>query len=116
MSDSETPSVQSDKTLQTLNRLLSACVACGVLGFGGVMAWQNRDAVAVPDRNAAWSSMWTKKLAKSRLPESQGIKFELGYDPDKMKFDPAMLENRGFQLDPQFSSNSSGSSQSRPRR
>jgi hypothetical protein len=116
MSDSETPSVQSDKTLQTLNRLLSACVACGVLGFGGVMAWQNRDAVAVPDRNAAWSSMWTKKLSKSRLPESQGIKFELGYDPDKMKFDPAMLENRGFQLDPQFSSNSSGSSQSRPRR
>jgi hypothetical protein len=110
MVDHDSPSVQSDKTLQTINRLISAFVACGVLGFGGIMAWQNRDAFAVPDRNAAWSGFWTKNLSKSQLPESSSLKFELGYDPDKMKIDPSLMENHVIQFNRDFSSGNGGSS------
>jgi hypothetical protein len=68
--DDSTPSANSDRLVRRANQILSAVVACAVLGVGGVMAYQNRDALKVPDRNAAWAGFWTKKLSdNSRIPK-----------------------------------------------
>ncbi len=75
-----TSAAQRDRKTQRANQILSGLVACVVLGVGGAMAYQNRDSFTkVPDRNAAWSGFWTKKLSKPQklpqfeLPESKPI-------------------------------------------
>jgi hypothetical protein len=68
-----------------LNQQMSVCVTVVVLGIGGLMAFQNRESFALPDRNKIWSDFWTKKLSdKSGFPEMKSpnenewsnIKFE----------------------------------------
>ena len=111
MGDS-THSVQRDHVAQRANKILSGMIACAVLGVGGVMAYQNSDALQVPDRNSAWANIWTKKLSsKSGIP-----KFEAP-DWEKNAFDPSTLSSQGIQFNPaQFSTGRDSSSSVHRRR
>jgi hypothetical protein len=88
---------QSDRTLQRLNRVLSATIACAVLGVGGVMAYQNLDSFQsfkMPDRNALFSNFLKKKLPNPNDFKMDGPGYPQTPDWDKVKFDPSFLENQ----------------------
>jgi hypothetical protein len=104
-----------------VNQILSGVVACAVLGVGGVMAYQNRDAVKavkVPDRNAAWAGFWTKKLSNSsELPKFDGPEAPTTIDWDEVKFyDPSTTMASGWQFNPGVSNGGNNSPRSNRRR
>jgi hypothetical protein len=102
--DEDNRPAPNDRLIHRTNQILSGIVACAVLGVAGVMAYQNRDSLKVPDRNAAWSGFWTKKLSnttafpKANLPEFQAPDWE-------NKINPSTFVNPSLQFAPgQFSS------------
>jgi hypothetical protein len=116
--DDNTPSTNSDRLVRRANQILSAVVASAVLGVGGVMAYQNRDAVKVPDRNAAWAGVWTKKLSdNSRIPKFNDPEAPTTIDWEKVKFyDPSKTTASGLQFNPGVSNGGNNSSMSNRRR
>jgi len=116
--DDSTPSTNNDRLVHRVNQILSGVVACAVLGVGGVMAYQNRDAVKVPDKNAAWAGFWTKKLSKSsELPKFDCPEAPTTIDWEKVKFyDPSTTMASGWQFNPGVSNGGDNSSRSNRRR
>jgi hypothetical protein len=114
--DEEIRSAQNDRFAHRMNQMLSGIVACAVLGVAGVAAYQNRDSLKVPDRNAAWSGFWTKKLSKGPTFPTSGLPEFKAPDWEKNGFiDSSNLMSQQFQFSPSQSSNTSSSSSSRRR-
>lgn len=98
-----------------MNQILSGVVACAVLGVGGLMAYQNRDSFKAPDRNAAWSGFWTKKLSKGPTFPTSGLPEFKAPDWEKNgMLDSSSLMSQQLQFSPgQFSNTGSAPSHSR---
>lgn len=97
MSDANTP-VKNDQTAAKLNQILSVVVGGLVLGVLGMIAYQNRSSVVLPDRNKLWGDFLTKRIAanKAAFPE-----FKPAFDANTKKWweDPQAMQGNGFQGD-----------------
>lgn len=112
-----TPSAKNHQMVQRANQILSGIVASAVLGVGGVMAYQNRDAIKAPDRNAAWANFWQKKMPnKSGFPDFEAPEFKQTIDWEKNAIDPSKFPGPGFQYNPAQCSNGGNTSASSNRR
>jgi hypothetical protein len=78
---------QQDLRTDRTNKIITAVVGCGLLGFAGFIALQNRDSIQLPDRNKLWADTWKKKIAKPMdMPE-----FKPAVDWSDPKYDPARM-------------------------
>ena len=100
MGESRSPG--SDFKIQQLNRNLSAVVACGLLGFGVVMAYQNREAVQASMRDATCRRCCgcKKSSKKFELPKAEPFQFKPAFDWKEMTDRMASQQQRQYQFQP----------------
>lgn len=82
------------------------------------MAYQNRESLRVPDRNAAWAGFWKKKLSDKRgVPKFDDPALKPTIDWDQNVMDNSRLLSQGLQFNAaDFSSGGAHSSSSGHRR
>jgi hypothetical protein len=110
-------SAHNDRVLHRMNQVLSGVVACAVLGVGGLIAYQNRDAIKTPSaKDGPFGSLLKKKFAAATaFPQNNLPEFKAP-DWEKNSFvDPSAFAIQGFQYNPAQSLNTTSSSSS-PRR